>query len=95
MLLSSLQGSKEPGDRKPSKGVFGVLVGGEILNKKASIAKMDASIDRRAAGLQEPELSGPGYRLGPIAHLKLAVNVVDVFFHGANCDDQVVRYLLI
>jgi len=89
-----LQGSKEPGDRKPSKGVFGVLVGGEFLNKKAPIFAMDASTDRRTP-LEQPELSGPGHRLGPIPYLKLAVNVVDVFFHCTDSYDQVLRNRLI
>jgi hypothetical protein len=69
VLLSYSQGIKQPGDRKPSKDVFGVLVGGEFQNKKAPICVMDASTDRRTPPLQKPEFSGPGHGLGPIPDL--------------------------
>jgi hypothetical protein len=56
---------------------------------------MDASTDRRAPGLREPEFSGPGCGLSAAAYLQLAVNVADVFFYRADGHDQVLHNLLI
>src|SRR6266511_5592431 len=56
---------------------------------------MDAPTDRGAAGLEEPEFSGPGYGLGPAVGFKLAVHVADVFFTGAERTNQVLRNFLI
>jgi hypothetical protein len=80
-----------PGGRKQPKDVLGVLVGGEFPNKKASIFAMDASIGCRAPDLQELEFSSPSPSLGPIPDLKLAVNVIDVFFNRTDRDDQLLR----
>lgn len=70
-------------------------MGGEFLNKKASIIVMDAATGGRTPGLQEVEVSGFGYGLGSALSLNLAINGVEVFLYGTDRDDQVSRNLLI